>query len=180
MLEMFRMLQPARPTIWRANACVGSKVPMKFRLNTISTPLSSRSKKVTVSLSRSAISKYSLSVLARALLPPAPFTRISQGAKVCQYILGHLQTVGLVHHVAGVSLGNAALGLDLIFQLLELIHVAAQQRHLCTRPCQRLGKNGAQRAACAGDNGHLAGKIGVQYIFFNNILLLQLYSLARV
>lgn len=70
-----------------------------------------------------------------------------------------------VHHVAGVSLGNAALGLDLICQLLELIHVAAQQRHLCTRPCQRLGKNGAQRAACAGDNDHLAGKIGVQYIF---------------
>ena len=78
MLEMLRMLQPGRPTIWRVKAWVGSRVPMKFRSNTISTPLSSRSKKVTVSSSRSAISKYSLSVLARALLPPAPFTRISQ------------------------------------------------------------------------------------------------------
>ena len=81
MLEMFMMLQPGRPTICRAKACVGSRVPMKFRLNTISTPLSSRSKKVTVSSSRSAISKNSLSVLARGLLPPAPFTRMSQGPR---------------------------------------------------------------------------------------------------
>ena len=102
------------------------------------------------------------------------------GAKVCQHILGYLQTVGLVHHVAGVALGGAAFGLDLVRKLLELIHVAAQQRHLCARPGQRLGKNGAQRAACAGDDSHLAGEIGVQYILFHNILLLQLYSLARV
>lgn len=39
---------------------------------------------------------------------------------------------------------------------------------------------GQQRAACAGDDSHLAGEIGVQYILFHNILLLQLYSLARV
>ena len=43
-----------------------------------------------------------------------------------------------------------------------------------------LGKNGAQRAACTGDNGYLAGEIGVQYVLFHNILLLQLYLLARV
>ena len=102
------------------------------------------------------------------------------GAKVCQHILCYLQAVGLVHHIAGVALGGAALGFDLVRKLLELIHVAAQQRHLCARPCQRLGKNGAQRAACAGDNGYLAGEIGVQYVLFHNILLLQLYSLARV
>ena len=102
------------------------------------------------------------------------------GAKVCQHILCYLQAVGLVHHIAGVALGGAALGLDLVCKLLELIHVAAQQRHLCACPGQRLGKNGAQCPACAGDNSHLAGEIGVQYILFHNILLLQLYSLARV
>ena len=102
------------------------------------------------------------------------------GAKVCQHVLGYLQAVGLVHHVAGVALGSAALGFDLVRKLLELIHVAAQQRHLCTGACQRLGKNGTQRSACAGDTGHLAGEIGVQYILFHNILLLQLHSLARV
>ena len=102
------------------------------------------------------------------------------GAKVCQHVLGYLQAVGLVHHVAGVAFGDAALGFDLVRKLLELIHVAAQQRHLCTGACQRLGKNGAQCSACAGDDRHLAGEIGVQYILFHNILLLQLHLLARV
>ena len=41
---------------------------------------------------------------------------------------------------------------------------ATPYAHLCARPGQRLGKNGAQRAACAGDDSHLAGEICVQYI----------------
>ena len=78
---MFRMLQPGRPTIWRAKAWVGIRVPMKFRLNTNSTPALSRSKKLLVSPSMSPSSKYSLSVVARGLLPPAPFKSTSQGPK---------------------------------------------------------------------------------------------------
>ena len=81
MLEMFRMLQPSLPTICLAKAWVGSRVPTQFRLNTFCTLFSSRSKKVTVSESRSSISKNSLSVLALALLPPAPLMRMSQGPR---------------------------------------------------------------------------------------------------
>ena len=69
--------QPSLPIICGTNACVGISVPRKLRLNTNSTPDSSRSKKLFVSASISPISKYSLSVVARGLLPPAPFTKIS-------------------------------------------------------------------------------------------------------
>ena len=46
-----RILQPSRPTICRAKACVGIRVPKKFRPKTNSTPDLSRSKKLLVSLS---------------------------------------------------------------------------------------------------------------------------------
>ena len=42
-----------RTVISRANACVGIKIPMKLRLKTEATPVSSRSKKLFVSASRS-------------------------------------------------------------------------------------------------------------------------------
>ena len=42
-----------RTVISRANACVGIKIPMKLRLKTEATPVSSKSKKLLVSASRS-------------------------------------------------------------------------------------------------------------------------------
>ena len=75
--EIFKILHPSLSTISWAKICVGSNVPMKFRLNTNSTPLGSKSKKEIVSASISPCSKYSLSVVARGLFPPAPLIRIS-------------------------------------------------------------------------------------------------------
>ena len=54
---------------------------MKFKLKTNSTPACSRSKNVFVSESKSSNLKYSLSVCALALLPPAPLIKISHGPK---------------------------------------------------------------------------------------------------
>ena len=97
------------------------------------------------------------------------------GAKLCHHVLSHLQAVGLVHDVAGVAPGDAALGLDLVGQSLELLHIAAQQGDFCACPGQSLGEDGAQGAACARDDGHLAGQVSVQYILFH---VLPLYRLS--
>ena len=101
------------------------------------------------------------------------------GAEVCQHVFGHLQAVGLVHDVAGIAAGYAALGLDRVSQLLELFHVAAQQGDLCTGPRQRFGEDGAQGAAGTGDNGHLAGEVGVQNVLFHNRSPLRCLNFAR-
>ena len=66
-------------TMSLAKTWVGSRVPWKFSLNTKSTPLGSRSKKVFWPSLASCW--YSLSVVARGLLPPAPLTRMSQGPR---------------------------------------------------------------------------------------------------
>ena len=52
-LNFIGTLIPSRPIICWAKAWVGMRVPMKFKLNTNSTPLFSKSKKLLVSLSRS-------------------------------------------------------------------------------------------------------------------------------
>ena len=75
--EILRILHPSLPTMSCENTCVGRSVPMKFKLNTNSTPDWSRSKKVFIPLVASSSSAYSLSVVALGLLPPAPFIKMS-------------------------------------------------------------------------------------------------------
>ena len=89
------------------------------------------------------------------------------GTQIRQHLLCHLQAVGLVHNVAGVALGHAAFCLDRIGQLLQLLHVAAQQSHFGSCPGQSLGENGTKGAAGTGDHGNLAGQVGVQNILFH-------------
>ena len=89
------------------------------------------------------------------------------GTQIRHHLLCHLQAVGLVHNVAGVALGNAAFCLDRIGQLLQLLHVAAQQSHFGSCPGQSLGENGTKGAAGTGDHGNLAGQVGVQNILFH-------------
>ena len=86
-------------------------------------------------------------------------------AKVLFHGVRHFIADGLVQHVALVSLGNAALGGDLIREALRGFLVQVQQGDLRARAGQRFGKRAAQHAARAGDNGNFAGKIGIQYIF---------------
>ena len=74
------MLAPFLLTISSANTCVGIRVPMKFKLNTKETPSASRSKNVFI-CPRSSGTKYSSSVVAFGLLPPAPLIKISQVPK---------------------------------------------------------------------------------------------------
>ena len=85
--EIFKILHPSLSTISWAKICVGSNVPMKFRLNTNSTPLGSKSKKEIVSASISPCSKYSLSVVARGLFPPAPLiSHVPRSAKTASCV----------------------------------------------------------------------------------------------
>ena len=94
-LEIFKILQPSFPIICFAKICVGIRTPRKLGLNTNDTPSASKSKKLFVSASISPVSKYSLSVVALGLFPPAPFISKSQlnrkfrnvtGSTVWEYI----------------------------------------------------------------------------------------------
>ena len=62
------------------------------------------------------------------------------GAKFCHHVLSYLQAVGLVHDVAGVAPGDAAFGLDLVGQSLELFHIAAQQATFAPARARALAK----------------------------------------
>ena len=158
------MLQPGRPTICRAKACVGSReVQVEHHLHAALVQIE-EGHGVIVQIRH--LEEFLVGVGPGVVAAGTVHQNVA-GTQIRHHLLCHLQAVGLVHNIAGVALGHAAFCLDRIGQLLQLLHVAAQQSHFGSCPGQSLGENGTKGAAGTGDHGNLAGQVGVQNILFH-------------